>query len=55
MYTKDTRIVSGTEATPGEFPWMAHLTIVRKSRERECGGSLISQNWILTAAHCVDR
>lgn len=55
IYTKDTRIVSGTEATPGEFPWMAHLTIVRKGRERECGGSLISQNWILTAAHCVDR
>ncbi|KAI9563420.1 hypothetical protein GHT06_010883 [Daphnia sinensis] len=54
FYTKETKIVSGIEATPGEFPWMAHLTIVRKGRERECGGSLISQNWIMTAAHCVD-
>ncbi|XP_046447987.1 brachyurin-like isoform X1 [Daphnia pulex] len=52
--SKDSRIVGGTESVPGEFPWMAHLTIARMGMQRECGGSLISQNWIMTAAHCMD-
>lgn len=43
-------IVNGEEAVEHEFPWMAALT----NRKRQfCGGSLIDESHILTAAHCV--
>jgi len=43
-------IVNGYEAIKHEFPFMAALM----NRQRQfCGGSLIDDNHILTAAHCV--
>merc|ERR1712244_105967 len=43
-------IVNGVEAIPHEFPFMAALM----NRNRQfCGGSLIDERHILTAAHCV--
>jgi len=43
-------IVNGVEAVPHEFPFMAALM----NRNRQfCGGSLIDERHILTAAHCV--
>ncbi|NXC20549.1 KLKB1 protein, partial [Corythaeola cristata] len=47
------RIVGGTDSSPGEWPWQVSLH-VKLSRQRHlCGGSIISNRWILTAAHCV--
>jgi secreted trypsin-like serine protease len=42
-----TKIVGGTPAEQGEFPWMVRLSM-------GCGGALYTQDIVLTAAHCVD-
>lgn len=42
-----TRIVGGTPAAQGEFPWMVRLSM-------GCGGALYTKDIVLTAAHCVD-
>ncbi|XP_063599845.1 chymotrypsin BI-like [Penaeus indicus] len=45
------RIVGGVEATPHSWPHQAALFI---DDMYFCGGSLISNEWVLTAAHCMD-
>ncbi|HEX2969965.1 MAG TPA: trypsin-like serine protease [Bacteroidales bacterium] len=44
-----TKITGGTDALISDFPWQVYLTAGNYS----CGGSIISPEWILTAAHCV--
>ncbi|XP_043216951.1 serine proteinase stubble-like [Amphibalanus amphitrite] len=44
------RIVGGVEARQAEFPWIAGIF---KGKRQFCGGSLIDETHILTAAHCV--
>ncbi|XP_076638749.1 trypsin-1-like isoform X3 [Colletes latitarsis] len=44
------RIIGGSETTIDKYPYQVsiHYNSVFK-----CGGSIISRNWVLTAAHCV--
>lgn len=44
------RIVGGQTARKNEFPWMARLSYLNKFY---CGGTLINDRYVLTAAHCV--
>ncbi|XP_065706818.1 acrosin [Patagioenas fasciata] len=48
-----THVVGGTDAQPGSWPW---IVSVQKpwgtATTHTCGGSLISSQWVLTAAHC---
>ncbi|XP_054157944.1 chymotrypsin-like protease CTRL-1 [Oppia nitens] len=48
------RIVGGINANLGEFPWQVSMQRQPGSRKHFCGGSIISEHWILTAAHCVE-
>ncbi|KAM8897950.1 trypsin-7-like [Spinachia spinachia] len=47
---KNTRIVGGQNASPGSWPWFASI---KTEGRPSCGGSLINNQWVLTAAHCL--
>ncbi|XP_072930080.1 CLIP domain-containing serine protease HP8-like isoform X2 [Epargyreus clarus] len=47
------RIIGGKQADPFEFPWMALIARSLQGPEFTCGGSIINERYILTAAHCV--
>lgn len=44
------RIFNGHEAKEKEFPYMVNM---RQANYRRCGGALISNQHVLTAAHCL--
>ena len=46
------KIVGGKESEVNEYPWQVALYTPQLSYPK-CGGSLISDLWILSAAHCI--
>lgn len=52
----ENKIVGGKISQIGEYPWNVMLHIKNaKNKTVLCGGSLINENFILTAAHCVSN
>ncbi|XP_063044651.1 prothrombin [Engraulis encrasicolus] len=49
---REQRIVKGIDAEIGSAPWQVML-YKRDPQELLCGASLISNEWVLTAAHCI--
>lgn len=47
---QQSRIIHGVDAKPGAWPWIISL---QKFLQHQCGGTLLTPKWILTASHCV--
>ncbi|ESO07718.1 hypothetical protein HELRODRAFT_170261 [Helobdella robusta] len=44
-------VIYGSFVEKGEIPWQAFI----KCLDYSCGGVLISQTWVVTAAHCITQ
>lgn len=45
-------VIGGVQSPPGARPWQAQLGV--PGAPHYCGGSLVTQQWVLTAGHCVE-
>jgi secreted trypsin-like serine protease len=51
---EDTEMIVGGKAAPeGKFPWQVRLYASMDDDKGRCGGTIIADQWVLTAAHCA--
>ncbi|XP_029469330.1 mast cell protease 1A-like [Rhinatrema bivittatum] len=46
------QIIGGRKVTPHSKPWMALITFSLEGRSWHCGGFLVKEDFVMTAAHC---
>lgn len=59
-FVGDARVINGSDAQEGQFPFVARVSIVRTNADGStsggsCTGSLITQHFGLSASHCVRK
>ncbi|EDO34771.1 predicted protein [Nematostella vectensis] len=47
------RVINGQNAQPHSWPWQ--ISLRPYGRYHSCGGTLISDRWVVTASHCVHK
>jgi len=49
-------VINGVEAVPHSYPYMVALQkeVNETYSATFCGAALLSEKWVITAAHCVD-
>ncbi|XP_071530783.1 uncharacterized protein [Panulirus ornatus] len=53
-YARTNRIVGGSDAAFGTHPWQ--VAVIKESflsKRIACGGALLNEYWVVTAAHCI--
>ena len=45
------RIVGGAQSSAHSWPWQVYLNFQRYA----CGGTLVAEQWVITAVHCTFR
>jgi trypsin len=49
------KIVGGIPTTITQHPWQVALIVTSSDGRYLCGGSIIAEQWVLTAAHCFGK